>query len=141
MPTVEFGAVTWVAAPDQFVSADSIPSAQALGSGAVARAIVAVSIPASARFGNTTAAPGTVAISVRGIASSGAFGIVGVEIIIEGARLNLVATHLKYRASARYQKRYAGHISKKARASYQKRYSSYVLEHEMLVAAGNFAEV
>lgn len=141
MPTVEFGAVTWVAAPDQFVSANGIPSTQAVGAGAVARAIVAASIPPSERIGNATTTPGAVVIAVRSIASSETFGVVVIEVIVEGARLNLVATHLRYKVSAKYQKQYSAHISKGISASYQKRYSSYVLEHEMLVAAANFAEV
>ncbi len=141
MPTVEFGAIVWLAAPDQAISVAGIPSPQAVGSGVVARAITAAGISSAECAGNAAAIPGPVTVTVRSIASRETFGVVVIEVIVEGAHLSLIATHLKYKVSARYQKRYVGHTSKKISASYQKRYTSYVLEHEMLAAAANFAEV
>lgn len=142
MPTVEFGAITWLAAPDQLISANGIPSVQAVGSGAAARAIVAASIPPSDRVGSIITTAGAVTITAYGIASSGTFGAVVVEVITEGARIRLVAIYLNGYAVAGYQKVYSGHISEQElmAASYQKRYSGYVLEHEFIAAARELVE-
>lgn len=143
MPTVEFGAITWLAAPDQLINANGIPSAQGMGSGAAARAIAPASIPPSDRVGNITATPGAVTIIAYGIASSGTFGAVVAEVITEGARIRLVAIYWNGFAVAGYQKRYLGYVSEQelmAAASYQKRYLGYVLEHEFIAAARELVE-
>lgn len=140
--TVEFGAIQWLELPpEQTITPAGIASSGVVGRAALAFRIQATAIQSGQVIGTTQVIPAPITITAHSIRSGQNVGAVVVEVITEGARLNIVATHLNYKVSAKYQKRYSGHISNRVGAGYQKRYSSYVLEHEMLVVAASFVEV
>ena len=146
--TVEIGAIYWfLGPPDQIIAPAGIPSGQAVGRATFGSGIVATGIQSRQAFGTTQVIPAATIITAYGIPSAQRAGVVVVEIITEGARLQLVAVYQNGYAVAGYQKTYLGYVlehelraANHIVAGYQKRYSGFVLEHEFLAAAAELVE-